>query len=423
MLDIKYIRENPELIKEGCRKKQIKIDIDQLLEIDKKRKELMLALEDARAQKNKANEEIKQLHEKGRKEVIILKMRELDKNNDRIEAEFKELDAEFQGLMGLIPNPPCPDVHEGKDDSENKVIRKWGNLPKFDFKPKAHFELGESLDIIDTKRAGKVSGSRFGYLKNEMAFLELAMINFAVDTLSKQGFVPVIPPVMINLDSMKGMGYLEHGGEENMYILEKDNLILVGTSEQSIGPMHKDETFEEKDLPKRYIGISTCFRREAGSYGKDTKGILRVHQFNKVEMFSFTKPEDSDKEHEYLLDLEEKLMQALKLPYQVVKMCTGDLGMPAARKYDIEVWLPSENRYRETHSTSTCTDFQARRLNIRFKRKDGKLEFVHMLNGTAFSERPILAILENYQQKDGSVKIPNVLQKYTGFKKITKKGA
>ena len=423
MLDIKYIRENPELIKEGCRKKQIKIDIDQLLEIDKKRKELMLALEDARAQKNKANEEIKQLHEKGRKEVIILKMRELDKNNDRIEAEFRELDAEFQGLMGLIPNPPCPDVHEGKDDSENKVIRKWGNLPKFDFKPKAHFELGESLDIIDTKRAGKVSGSRFGYLKNEMAFLELAMINFAVDTLSKQGFVPVIPPVMINLDSMKGMGYLEHGGEENMYILEKDNLILVGTSEQSIGPMHKDETFEEKDLPKRYIGISTCFRREAGSYGKDTKGILRVHQFNKVEMFSFTKPEDSDKEHEYLLDLEEKLMQALKLPYQVVKMCTGDLGMPAARKYDIEVWLPSENRYRETHSTSTCTDFQARRLNIRFKRKDGKLEFVHMLNGTAFSERPILAILENYQQKNGLVKIPDVLQKYTGFKKITKKGA
>jgi len=421
MLDIKYIRENPELIKEGCRKKQIKIDIDQLLEIDKKRKELMLALEDARAQKNKANEEIKQLHEKGRKEVIILKMRELDKNNDRIEAEFRELDAEFQGLMGLIPNPPCPDVHEGKDDSENKVIRKWGNLPKFDFKPKAHFELGESLDIIDTKRAGKVSGSRFGYLKNEMAFLELAMINFAVDTLSKQGFVPVIPPVMINLDSMKGMGYLEHGGEENMYILEKDNLILVGTSEQSIGPMHKDETFEEKDLPKRYIGISTCFRREAGSYGKDTKGILRVHQFNKVEMFSFTKPEDSDKEHEYLLDLEEKLMQALKLPYQVVKMCTGDLGMPAARKYDIEVWLPSENRYRETHSTSTCTDFQARRLNIRFKRKDGKLEFVHMLNGTAFSERPILAILENYQQKNGLVKIPDVLQKYTGFKVIKAK--
>ena len=421
MLDIKYIRENPELIKEGCRKKQIKVDIDQLLEIDKKRKELMLALEDARAQKNKANEEIKQLHEKEKKEVVILKMRELDKNNDRIEAEFKELDAEFQGLMGLIPNPPCPDVHEGKDDSENKVIRKWGNLPKFNFEPKAHFELGESLDIIDTKRASKVSGSRFGYLKNEMAILELAMINFAVGILSKQGFVPVIPPVMINLDSMKGMGYLEHGGEENMYILEKDNLVLVGTSEQSIGPMHKDEIFEENDLPKRYIGISTCFRREAGSYGKDTKGILRVHQFNKVEMFSFTKPQDSDKEHEYLLALEEKLMQALKLPYQVVKMCTGDLGMPTARKYDIEVWLPSEKRYRETHSTSTCTDFQARRLNIRFKRENGKLEFVHMLNGTAFSERPILAILENYQQKDGSVKIPDVLQKYTGFKIIKAK--
>lgn len=420
MLDIKFIRQNPEEIKEACRKKQIKVDIDRLLEIDKKRKELLLALEDANAQKNKANEEMKQLHEKEKKEVVILKMRELDKNNDRIEAEFKELDAEFQGLMGLAPNPPAPDVEEGKDDTENKVIKKWGKLPEFDFEPRSHFELGESLDIIDTKRAGKVSGSRFGYLKNGMVKLELAMINFAVDFLSQEGFVPIIPPVMISMDSMKGMGYLEHGGEENMYVLDKDNLVLVGTSEQSIGPMHKDETFEEKKLPKRYIGISTCFRREAGSYGKDTKGILRVHQFNKVEMFSFTKPEDSDKEHEYLLSLEEKLMQALGLPYQVVKMCSGDLGMPAARKYDIEAWLPSENRYRETHSTSTCTDFQARRLNIRFKKKDGKLEFVHMLNGTAFSERPILAILENYQQKDGSVLIPEVLQKYTGFKKIEK---
>ena len=421
MLDIKLIRQNPELVKEGCRKKQVKVDIDRLLEIDKKRRELMLALEDIRAQKNKANDEIKQIHDKSEREVVILKMRELDNGNDRLEAEFKEVDAEFQGLMGLIPNPPAPDVHEGKDDSENKVIRKWGKLPEFDFEPKSHFELGESLDIIDTKRAGKVSGSRFGYLKNEMAKLELAMINFAVDLLSKEGFVPVIPPVMISLDSMKGMGYLEHGGEENMYVLDKDNLVLVGTSEQSIGPMHKDEIFEEKGLPKRYLGISTCFRREAGSYGKDTKGILRVHQFNKVEMFSFAKPKDSDKEHEYLLSLEEKLMQALKLPYQVVKMCTGDLGMPAARKYDIEVWLPSENRYRETHSTSTCTDFQARRLNIRLRKKDGELEFVHMLNGTAFSERPLLAILENYQQKNGSVKVPEVLQKYTGFKEITKK--
>ncbi len=419
MLDIKFIRENPELIKKACKQKQIKVDIDQLLEIDARRKEVMLALEDANAQKNKANEEIKQLHEKEKKEVVILRMRELDKNNDRFEAEFKELDAEFQGLMGLIPNPPASDVHEGKDDSENKVIRKWGKLPEFGFEPKSHFELGESLDIIDTKRASKVSGSRFGYLKNGMAKLELAMINFAVDFLSKEGFVPIIPPVMISLDSMKGMGYLEHGEEENMYVLDKDNLVLVGTSEQSIGPMHKNETFEEKNLPKRYIGISTCFRREAGSYGKDTKGILRVHQFNKVEMFSFTKPEGSDKEHEYLLSLEEKLMQALELPYQVVKMCSGDLGMPAARKYDIEVWLPSEKRYRETHSTSTCTDFQARRLNIRFKR-NGKLEFVHMLNGTAFSERPILAILENYQQADGSVLVPKVLQKYTGFEKIEK---
>jgi len=213
------------------------------------------------------------------------------------------------------------------------------------------------------------------------------------------------------------MGYLDF---DDMYVLEKDDLVLVGTSEQSIGPMHKDEVFAEKDLPRRYVAFSTCFRREAGSYGKDTKGIMRVHQFNKVEMFSYVLPENSDKEHEYLLSLEEKLTKALGFPYQVVKMCTGDLGVPTARKYDIEAWFPSEKKYRETHSTSNCTDFQARSLNIRY-RQAGKTDFVHTLNGTAFSERPIIAILENYQQKDGSVQVPKVLQKYTGFKKISPK--
>ncbi len=206
-----------------------------------------------------------------------------------------------------------------------------------------------------------------------------------------------------------------------MYVLEKDKLVLVGTAEQSIGPMHKDEVLNEKDLPKRYVGFSPCFRREAGSYGKDTKGILRVHQFNKVEMFSFANPKDSDKEHEYLLSLEEKLMQKLEIPYRVVKMCSGDLGDPATRKYDIEAWFPSEKKYRETHSSSTCTDYQSRRLNIKYRKKVGGLDFVHTLNGTAFSERPILAILENYQQKDGCVLVPKVLQKYTGFKKICPK--
>ena len=422
MLDIKFIRQNPDEIKKACAKKQAKIDIDRLLEIDKKRRELMLALEDTRAKKNKANEEIKQLHEKADREAVIMKMRELDKNDDRIEAEFKEIDAEFQGLMSIIPNPPLDNVPEGKNESENKEIRKWGNIPKFDFVPKSHFELGEALDLIDTQRAAKVSGTRFGFLKNEAVMLEMALLDLGFKTLIKKDFTPILPPVMIRKDVLSGLGYNNNSFDET-YCLDQDNLCLVATAEHALVPYFKDEILLETELPKRFVGFSSAFRREAGSYGKDTKGILRVHQFNKLEMVSFTKPEDSEKELTFLLGIEEELMQSLNLPYHVVQMCTGDLGDPAAAKYDIEAWFPSENKYRETHSASNCTDYQSRRLNIRLRRKNGELEFVLILNGTVFSERPILAILENYQQKDGSVKIPDVLQKYAGFKKITKKGA
>ena len=410
MLDINFIKENQDLVKKGTKDKDYDPSlVDQLLKVDGTRRDLIGKIETLRAERNKLG---KDDIEKGKKVKEELK---------QIEPDLAKTEENLKELLCQIPNPPAADVPIGKDESENVEERKWGEIKKFDFQPKASFELGELLDIIDTKRGSKVSGTRFGYLKNEAALLEFALINFAFENLLKEGFVPIIPPAMISFDSMKGMGYLENGGQENMYALDKDKMILVGTAEQSIGPMHKDETLLEKELPKRYVGFSSCFRREAGSYGKDTKGIFRVHQFNKVEMFSFARPEDSDKEHEYLLSLEEKLMQQLELPYRVVKMCTGDLGHPAARKYDIEAWFPSENRYRETHSVSTCTDYQARRLNIRYRDKDNKIKFIHMLNGTAFSERPILAILENYQQKDGSVEIPKVLQKYTGFQKIASK--
>jgi seryl-tRNA synthetase len=419
MLDIKLIRQNPEKVKEACRKKQTKIDIDRLLEIDKKRKELMLALEDTRAKKNQANEQIKQLHDKADREAVIMKMQELDKNDDRIEAEFKDIDAEFQGLMSIIPNPPLDSVPEGKNEGENKEIRKWGDIPKFDFQPKSHFELGETLDLIDTRRAAKVSGTRFGFLKNEAVMLELALLDLGFKTLIKKGFTPILPPVMIQKDVLTGLGYNNNGFDET-YCLDQDNLCLVATTEHTIVPYFKDEILKQDELPKRFVGFSSGFRKEAGSYGKDTKGILRVHEFHQSEMISFCKPEDSEKEHRLMLEIEEELMQALKLPYHVVQMCTGDLGDPAAAKFDIEAWFPSENKYRETHSTSNCTDYQARRLNIRFKHKNGELEFVHILNGTVFSERPILAILENYQQKDGSIEIPKALQKYIGFKKISR---
>jgi len=410
MLDINYILENKAKVRKGVEDKGYDPKIvDRLLKVDETRRQLITDIEKLRAERNKLTKEDIQ---KGKKIKETLR---------RLEPDLKAVEEEFKKILYQIPNLPAKDVHAGKDELDNKEIKKWGEIPKFSFKIKSHFELGEDLDLVDTKRAGKVSGARFSYLKNEAVMLEFALINFAFEILLKEGFSPVIPPALISLDSMKAMGYLENEGIGEMYVLEKDKLVLVGTAEQSIGPMHKDEVLNEKDLPKRYVGFSPCFRREAGSYGKDTKGILRVHQFNKVEMFSFANPKDSDKEHEYLLSLEEKLMQKLEIPYRVVKMCSGDLGDPATRKYDIEAWFPSEKKYRETHSSSTCTDYQSRRLNIKYRKKVGGLDFVHTLNGTAFSERPILAILENYQQKDGCVLVPKVLQKYTGFKKICPK--
>ncbi len=418
MLDIKFIRENPEKVKEGCQKKQVKVDIDRLLEVDKKRRETLQALEDMRAQKNKASKNIPKIKDEKEKKKIILEMKELDKNSDRLDLTLKELDEEFNNLMFEVPNLPLDYAPVGKNEKENVVLKEVGERPKFDFQPKSYLEIAENLDLIDIKRAAKVSGTRFGYLKREAALIEFALINFAFDTLIKEGFIPVIPPVMIKPEMALAMGYLEQTDDQEAYFLPKDNLYLVGTAEQSLGPMHAGEIFEEDSLPRRYLGFSTCFRREAGSYGKDTRGMFRVHQFDKVEMFSFSKPEDSVKEHNFFLSLEEKLMSSLKLPYRVVNICTADLGRPAAAKYDIEAWLPSEKRYRETHSTSNCTDFQARRLNIRYKEKSGKTNLVHTINGTAFSMRPLIAILEIYQRRDGGVDVPKILQKYTGFKKI-----
>jgi len=438
MLDIKFIRQNPNKVKEGCRAKQAKVDIDELLEVDKKRLETLQALEDMRAQKNKASKKIgetkkeksskktnlllalRPLERARRNKKIILEMKELDSNSDRLTQTIKELDEKFNALMLQVPNLPQDDVPVGKDASSNVVLKEVGEKPKFDFKPKDYLELAERLDLVDVKRAAKVSGTRFGYLKGGAALLEFALIDLAFGTLTKDGFIPIVPPVMVKSEVARGMGYFEQADKEDAYYLPKDDLYLVGTSEQSIGVMHTNEVFEEKDLPKRYVGFSTCFRRESGSYGKDTKGIMRVHQFDKVEMFSFCHPEKSKEEHQFLLSMEEKLMQQLKIPYRVLQMCTAEIALPQAAKYDIEAWLPGQNQYRETHSTSTCTDFQARRLNIRYRNKSGKVNFVHTLNGTAFAiGRTLIAIIENYQQKDGSIKVPEALQKNLKFKTIS----
>ena len=402
MLDIKFIRENPDLILKKAKDKGIEINLEHILELDSKLRGLDTMVQSLREERNRTAKE-KNI-EKG-KEIKV----KLEKHENALNAIREELNR----YLLQIPNPAKDDVKVGKNDSENEVLRKVGDPTKFDFTPKDHLNLGEKLDIIDVARASKISGARFYFLKKEGALLEFALRQLAFDILLKEGFIPLVPPILIKTEIMKGLGYMENGGDEDMYILDKDDLVLVGTSEQSIVAMHKDEVLNLKDLPKRYVGFSTCFRREAGSYGKDTRGILRAHQFDKVEMVSFTKQGEDDKEHEYLLSIEEKLLQALGIPYQVVKMCSGDLGYPAARKYDLEAWIPSENKYREVTSTSTTTDFQARRLNIKYQDGNEK-KYVNILNGTAFSTRPIIAILENYQEEDGSIKIPEVLQKILG---------
>jgi len=407
MLDIKLIRQNPKLVKDGIKKKGTKPGlVDEILELDEKKRKVLQEIEGLRAEQNKLG--------KG----DIKKGKEIKVKIKKLEPELEKTDKELVEMLLALPNLPLKEVPLGGEE-DSVVLREVGKRTKFGFKPKDYLRIAENLDLIDIARAAKVVGTRFAYLKREAALLELALVKFAFDSLVKEGFVPIIPPVMLKSETARGMGYLEQADEKEAYYLPKDDLYLVGTSEQSIGVMHKDEVFLEKELPRRYLGFSTCFRREAGSYGKDTKGIFRVHQFDKVEMFSFCHPDKSEKEHRFFLSLEEKLMKSLKIPYRVINIAAGDLGRPAAKKYDIEAWLPGQGAYRETHSTSNCTDYQARRLNIRFKDKDGKLELVHMLNGTALAVgRLLIAIIENYQQKDGSVKVPEVLQKYLNFKVI-----
>ena len=422
MLDIKFIRENPEVVRKGAEAKNVKLDLDKLISVDDRRRALITEMESLQATKNAASKEIPRLQGADR-DAKILEMKEVDGKTEKLKIELESVEKEFVRLMLDVPNIPKEDVIIGKDDSENTVLRTWGEPTKFNFTPKEYTTLGTELDIIDTDRATKTSGARFGFLKGDGALLEIALVNFAISKLIKHGFKLIMPPYMVKEEIMRGMGYMEHGGVDEIYRVEGEDLYLIGTSEQVIGGMHKDEIFPVEQLPLRYIGYSACFRKEAGSYGKDTKGILRVHQFDKIEMFSYTTPEHSDKEHLFLLSVEEELMQDLKLPHQVLNICSGDLGDTAARKYDIEAWIPSQQKYRETHSTSTTTDFQSRRLNVRYKNKEtDKNEFVHMLNGTAFAiGRTIIAIIENYQQEDGSITIPEVLVPFMFGKKEIKK--
>ena len=419
MLDLKFIRENPDIVKKSIKNRGLTLDIDELLAIDSKRREILMEMEELRHKKNIISQEIgKKIAQKGDVNQEKSEIKTISQKIDEIEPKVEDLDIKLSNLLLLVPNIPHNSVPIGADPQANKIVREWGEGPKFKFEPRSHIELADILDIIDFKRASKIVGSFFILYKGLGARLERALINFMLDLHTKRhGYKEIFPPFLVNRKSMTGTGQLPKL-EEDMYCLRDDDYFLIPTAEVPVTNLHRDEVIPEEKLPIYYTAYTACFRREAGSYGKDTKGIFRVHQFDKVEMFSFCRPEDSIKEHKFFLELEEKLMQTLKLPYRVVNICTGDLGRPAAAKYDIETWLPSENKYRETHSTSNCTDFQTRRLNIRYRTKEGKLNFVHTVNGTAFSQRPILAIIENYQQKDGSILVPEVLQKYVNFKVI-----
>ena len=426
MIDIKFLRENPQLVKKAAKNKGLEINIDRVLELDKKVRELDPIVQKLREEKNKAS-----------KEKNIEKGKELKEKLEKEEKILSSISEELTVLFLQVPNIPTEDVPIGRDESENKVLRKWGKPRVFDFENKDHLELGESLDLIDTKKAAEIVGSRFYYLKKELVLLEFAIVQYTFDTLtdekvlkkiateidknySSKSFIPVNPPVMIRPDVFKKMARLDP--EDDRYYLAKDNLFLIGSAEHTLGPLHINETISEKNFPIRYVGFSTSFRRESGTYGKDTRGILRVHQFDKLEMESFTTSENSLKEQNFLVAIQEYFMQSLEIPYQVIMVCTGEMGSPDARQIDIETWIPSQGKYRETHTSDLMTDYQSRRLQTRVKRKDGKTEFVHMNDATAFAmPRLLIAILENYQQKDGSILIPKVLQKYTNFSKISQK--
>jgi seryl-tRNA synthetase len=411
MLDINFIRENPDTIKKGIAKKGVdgKI-VDEFLDLDAKWRDLVKKTEDLRAKQKRAGEDKKIEEAKSLKEEIKL-----------IEGDLAEIEKRRQESLFGIPNLPLDVVPEGKSEKENISIKEVGKKPEFGFSPKDHLEIGETLGIIDFESGAKVAGSGFYYLKNEGVLLELALVRYALDFLRNKGFDLCLTPDIAKEKFYLGTGYNPKGSEAQTFKIENSDLGLIATAEITLAGIHADETLKEIETPKFYAGYSHCFRQEAGSYGKYSKGLYRVHQFTKVEMFVYSRPEDSPAIHEKLLGLEEEIWQGLGIPYRVLEMCAGDLGAQAARKFDLEAWMPGRGDWGEITSTSNTTDYQARRLGIKIKKENGETEFAHTLNGTAIAtSRAIVAILENRQREDGSVEMPEALREYLGFKEIRK---
>ncbi len=425
MLDIRFIKENLDAVRQNIRDRSMNADVDLVVSLYDRRNGILRELEDARRRRNENAQAMKSPMGAEDRALRIEEGKRLKESIARLDSELQEVEALFAAEMAKIPNMAHPEAPRGKEDKDNLEVKRVGAPTSFSFTPKDHVELGQSLDIIDFDTATKVSGTKFYYLKNEGVILELALVRYALDRLAKRGFTPMATPDIAKTEILEGIGFNPRGAESNVYTLEGEGTCLIGTAEITLGGYYSGEVLEKDQLPIRLAGLSHCFRREAGAAGQFSKGLYRVHQFTKVEMFVYCLPEDSEHMHEELRSIEEEIFSSLDIPFRVVDTCTGDLGAPAYRKWDLEAWMPGRNNgeWGEITSTSNCTDYQARRLNVRYRDAEGKNRFVHMLNGTAIAcSRAIIAILENFQQEDGSVRIPRALVPYCGFEAIGPRG-
>ena len=422
MLDLKFVRNNPEIIKEALAKRGNKASLDEFLELDEQRRENLVVVEQLKNRRNTVSQEVGRLKKEGKPaDEIVLEMRQVSQEIKDIDDQIRVIEEQLQSILLNIPNIPDISVPVGKSENDNIEIRLWGEPTKFDFEPKAHWDIGEALDIIDFERGAKVTGARFSFYKGLGSRLERALINFMLDLhTSQHNYIEVFPPFIVNQDSMQGTGQLPKFAED-MFKLEGTNYYLIPTAEVPVTNLYRDEILDGEKLPICHVAYSACFRAEAGAAGRDTRGLIRLHQFNKVEMVKFCHPDNSFEELEKLVLNAEKVLQLLELPYRLISLCSGDLGFSAAKTFDLEVWLPCYQTYREISSCSNFNDFQARRAGIKFKIGKGKPQYVHTLNGSGLAiGRTLAAVLENYQQSDGSVKVPKVLQPYMGgLEKIT----
>jgi seryl-tRNA synthetase len=423
MLDAQFIRDHLDDVKLNCRHRNVQADPDRLVSLDDERKRLVQETQQLQQRQNEVSKLIPKEKDAAGKQALIQEGKALRGQVANLETRLKQIEADLRAVLLTIPNMSHPDAPVGTTAGDNKVLHRWGEPRRFDFPPKDHVALAEALDLVDFEAGASVAGQKFYFLKNEAVLLELALVQYAMGLLIREGYTPVITPDVARSEVLEGIGFIPRGPETQIYSLENTDLCLIATAEITLGSMHRDQIFDELRLPIKYVGLSHCFRTEAGAPGRDTRGLYRVHQFTKVEMFAFCAPDQSDTLHQELLQIEEKVFQGLGLPYQVIDTCTGDLGGPAYRKFDLEAWMPGRGQggeYGEVTSTSNCTDYQARRLNIRYKVPGQKgTRFVHTLNGTAVAvSRAILAILENNQQPDGTVTVPEVLRPWVGKERI-----